>query len=137
MKHPVFRRVLLSSTIMMLIVAGSAYAEEGVVLKNGETQSIESNIRLTPKVDISATPPVVSSTDLVIVSEEVALRNQKKFVTTYIDYGVGQTIPGSIVYSEDNGSAGRWGGTLPRTKTEQIGNYTRAYFEGWVYKDID
>ncbi|MFB5269552.1 hypothetical protein ACE41H_22595 [Paenibacillus enshidis] len=63
--------------------------------------------------------------------------NQQKFVSVYRDFGLNESIPASIVYAEDNGSAGRWGGTLQRTNVVQYSNYVRVTYSGTVYKDID
>ncbi|MFB5678012.1 hypothetical protein ACE3NQ_12470 [Paenibacillus terreus] len=63
--------------------------------------------------------------------------NQQKFVSVYRDFGLNESIPSSIVYAEDNGSDGRWGGTLQRTNIVQYSNYVRVTYSGTVYKDID
>ncbi|WP_458120071.1 hypothetical protein [Paenibacillus sp. Z6-24] len=65
----------------------------------------------------------------------IGTMNAQKYVSVVRNYGLTDSIPATIVYVEDNGSAGRWGGTLKRVSVSQQSNYITATFAGTVTKD--
>ncbi|WP_198524805.1 hypothetical protein [Paenibacillus phocaensis] len=126
--------------IMLLSITGSVFAEDAVITNNGERESLSPNVRLSAGLKNSVTPEILPS-ELTVVSQDFEVLNQQKNVTVSRDFSANETIPSSIVYSEDNGSQGRWGGTLYRTNDPAPvalpGGGLRVYYKGTVYKDID
>ncbi|GIP54281.1 MULTISPECIES: hypothetical protein [Paenibacillus] len=140
MKHHVFKKVLLVSSVMLLSITGSAFAEDAVITNKGERLPLDANVRLSVSLKDSVTPVILQS-ELTLVSEEIGVYNQQKNVTVSRDFAPNETIPSSIIYTEDNGSQGRWGGTLSRTNDPAPvalpGGGLRVYYKGTVYKDVD
>lgn len=132
-----FGKTMIVASIMLVSVAGSAFAEEVKVFGttvNGQEVSSDSSVKVYAN---PVKPVVVNSTDNNIsVTGENGTLNQKKKVTVYRNYPVGDDIPGSIVYTEDHGTDGRWGGTLSMTNIKQNGGSVTVTYEGWVYKDF-
>lgn len=123
--------------IMLLSVTASAFAEDAVILDNGERIPLGSNTQIS---EINSPLPVISPNELTVVAEDIELYNLQKNVTVSRDFSPNESIPSSITYSEDNGSQGRWGGTLYRTNDPAPialpGGGLRVYFKGTVYKDV-
>ncbi|MFD1177592.1 hypothetical protein ACFQ3W_14960 [Paenibacillus puldeungensis] len=133
-------KALLLAPIMLFSITGSAFAEDAIISNNGERMPLSANVRISEGLKNSA-PPVILPNQLTVVSENIGILNLQKNITVSRDFAANETIPSSIIYSEDNGSQGRWGGTLSRTNDPApvplAGGGLRVYYKGTVYKDIN
>ncbi|MNO20781.1 hypothetical protein D3C76_105390 [compost metagenome] len=124
--------------IMLISITGSAFAEDAVILDNGERIPLSANTQIS---ETNSALPVILPNELTLVAEDIGINSLQKNVTVSRDFAPNESIPASITYSEDNGSQGRWGGTLYRTNDPApvalSGEGLRVYFKGTVYKDID
>ncbi|MWV42245.1 hypothetical protein GRF59_01260 [Paenibacillus sp. HJL G12] len=129
-------KTLFVATIMLVSVAGSAFAEEFYpdrVFVNGQEMILDRSIHLTPIFNVSPPTSIAILTDQNTSNAgKVVDQNAKEHLTAYLTYRMGDTIPGTYTWPEE-----RYGGTLTMTNIVQEGSEISVTYEGWVDKNLN
>jgi len=151
--------VAILSTALMLSLASAVSASDDSNIKVTESSSAFADSTTISTTDLvqqgspsldkpviniveQPAPPTPHYTQNDIVSQvsskdDVGILNQQKDVTVTMNCSLSDWIFGSIVYTEDNGTAESWGGTLQRENVVQNSTNITITYSGVLYKDID